>query len=53
MKVVCVATSRNQMLDHWESSAKQWGYEIDVIGEGTVWEGFFTNVFFPFGALSI
>ncbi len=42
MKVVCIATSRNKMLEHWESSAKQWGYEFEVIGEGTVWKGFQT-----------
>ena len=50
MRVVCIATHRNEMLREWEASARHWGYRTVVIGEGVPWEGFktFTTLLLAF-----
>lgn len=43
MKVVCVATSRNNWLNDWENSARQWNYDYQILGLGVEWKGFSTK----------
>lgn len=43
LRLVCIATSRNQFLNDWETSARQWGYEYTILGLGVPWEGFSTK----------
>lgn len=42
IKLICVATDRNDWLNDWEQSVKKWKYNYKILGLGVKWEGFKT-----------